>query len=144
MVCIAEGLKGSDNGGFTRVNAHWVNVLHRAHDGCIVGFITHDFVLQFLPSQNRFFDQHLRNTRITKAELRDFNQFTHVSCRSTTKTSKGERGTNQNGPTANGFSGCDDFIDGVASNSLADGQVDGFTDLVEQFTVFGFVNGLEV
>ena len=126
------------------MDAHGVNVLHRAHDGCIICLISHDFVLQFLPSENGLFDEYLRNTGITQAKLRNFNQFTHVSCRSATKASKCERRANQDGPTSDGVSGCDDFVDGVAGDSLTDGQVDRFTHFVEQFTVFCFVNGVKV
>ena len=36
------------------------------------------------------------------------------------------------------------FVNRVARHRLADGQIDGFTDLVEQFSVFGLVDGVQI
>ena len=144
VVSVAEGLEWSDHGRFTRVDAHRVDVFHRTDDGGVIGFVSHHFVFKFLPPQNGLFNQDLRNSRITKAELRDFNEFAHVSSRSTAQTAQSERRSNQDGPAANEFCSSDDLVDGVAGHRLADGEVDGFADLIEQFTVFCFVDGVQV
>ena len=76
--------------------------------------------------------------------MRDFHQFPHVPCGSTTQSSKREGWTDEDGPTANQFSGRNDLIDGIASHGLTDGQVNRFTDLIEQFPVFCFVNRIQI
>ena len=144
MVSVAEGLQGGDDRGFTGVDTHGVDVLHGTNNGGIIRLITHHLVLKFLPAKDGFLDQHLRNTGVTQPKLRDFNEFTHVPCRSTTQATQGEGGPNENGPAANEFGGGDDFVDGVAGDGLADGEVDGFADLIEQLTVFRFVNGVQI
>ena len=144
MVGVAEGLQGSNDRGFTGVNTHRIDVLHRTDDGGVVRLITHHLVLKLLPAEDGFLNQHLRNTGVSQPKLGDFNEFTHVPCRTTAQATQGESGTNEDGPTANEFGSGDDFIDGIAGHGLADGEVDGFANLVEQFTVFRFVNGVQI
>ena len=40
--------------------------------------------------------------------------------------------------------GSDDLVDGIARHGLADGEIDGFAGLVEQFTVFCLVDGVQI
>ena len=61
MVSVAEGLQGRNDRGFPRVNAHRVDVFHRTDDGRIVRFVPHHFVFEFLPAQNGFLNEHLRD-----------------------------------------------------------------------------------
>ena len=83
MVGIAERLQRRNDGGFTGVNTHRVDVLHRTDDGGVVGLVPHDLVFEFLPAKNGFFNQDLGNARIPETQLRDFNQLAHVPSRST-------------------------------------------------------------
>ena len=76
--------------------------------------------------------------------MRYFNQFAHVSSRTTAQTAQGEGGSDEDGPTADEFGGRNDLVDGIASHGLADGEVDRFADFVEQLTVFRFVDGVQV
>ena len=126
------------------MNTHGVDVLHGTNDGGVVCFVPHDLVLQLLPAENGFFDEDLRNSGVAKTELRYFNQFTHVSSRPPSQATEGKGRTDQDGPTSDQFSSSDDLINGVAGHSLADRQVDGFTNLIEQFTVFSLVNGVQI
>ena len=144
MVSVAEGLQGGDDRGFTGVDTHGVDVLHGADNGGVVRLITHHLVFKLLPAEDGFLNQHLRYTGVPQPKLRDFNEFTHVPCRSAAQATQGEGGSNQDGPTAYEFGSGDDFVDGVAGDRLADGEVDGFADLIEQLTVFRFVNGVQI
>ena len=144
MVGIAERLQRRDDGGFTGVNTHRVNVLHRTNDGSVVGLVPHDLIFEFLPAKNGFLNQDLGNSRITKTQLRDFNQLPHVPSRSTAQAPQRERRSNEYRPTADQLGSSDDLVNGIAGHGLADGEVDGFTDLIEQFTVFCFVNGVQI
>ena len=144
VVSVAKGLKRCDDRGFARVNAHRVDVFHGTDDGGVIGFVPHHFVFEFLPAQNGLFNQHLGNAGIAKTELGDFNEFAHVPSRSTTQTAQGKGWANQDGPTADEFGGCNDLVDGIAGHGLADGEVDGFADFVEQFTVLCLVNSVQI
>ena len=59
VVGVAEGLERGHNGGFARVDAHRVDVLHGAHDGRVVRFVSHHFVFELLPAEDGFLDQDL-------------------------------------------------------------------------------------
>ena len=56
-----------DGDGITRVHAHRVHVLDRAHDDAVVVAIAHDLELELLPADHGLLDEHLVDRRVREA-----------------------------------------------------------------------------
>src|SRR5215467_13208478 len=59
VIAVRESLTRRHDNAFARMNTKRVNVLHVAHGDAIVGFISHDLVLHFLPAIEVFFHEDL-------------------------------------------------------------------------------------
>ena len=93
------------------MDAHRVDVLHGTHDGAVVTGIAHDLILEFLPSENALFNQHLTNLRMKNALTGNFDQFTGVPCCATAQSTQCEGGANQNRVIAKFIRGSENLLD---------------------------------
>ena len=60
---IGQGQRRRDDDGFAGVDAHSIQVLHRAYDDRVVAAVAQHLELEFLPAENRLLNQHLRRRR---------------------------------------------------------------------------------
>jgi len=74
VFAVREGLRGGDGDGIAGVDAHRVHVLDGADDDDVVGEVAHDLEFEFLPAEDRFFDEALVDGREVKAAGEDFEQ----------------------------------------------------------------------
>ena len=56
---VGKGLRGSNHDALARVYAQRVEVLHVTHGDAVVEAVAHHLILDFLPSLQALFDQHL-------------------------------------------------------------------------------------
>src|SRR6202011_1954044 len=59
VLAIGERLGGRHRDGITRVYAHRIEVFDRADDDHVIRQVAHHLQLEFLPSEDVFFDQNL-------------------------------------------------------------------------------------
>ena len=64
-----------DGDGIACMHAHRVNIFDRADDDGVVRAVTHDFHLIFLPTEQRFFNQHFGRRRCIKPARDDLDKF---------------------------------------------------------------------
>ena len=60
------------------MHAHGVHILDRADDNGVVGAVAHDLHLEFLPTDDGFFDQHFVGGRNVETMLHDVEEFLAV------------------------------------------------------------------
>ena len=65
VLFVRECLLRRDSNRIAGVNSHGIEILDRANDHRVVGMVTHDLKLKFLPAEHRFFHQHF----VHRAEL---------------------------------------------------------------------------
>src|SRR5689334_5932995 len=53
------------------MHTHWIEILDRADDDCVVGQIAHHLELIFFPAEHAFFDQNLVYWRQIETALQD-------------------------------------------------------------------------
>src|SRR3989338_4017947 len=58
---VGEGLRRRDDGRFSRMDTHRVQIFHVAYGYAIVCRVAHDLVFDLLPSVQIFFDKNLRH-----------------------------------------------------------------------------------
>ena len=88
------------------MNPHRVEVFDRAHNNAVIGAITHDFHLEFLPTEQRLFDEQFAGRRGFEAATADGFEFFGVIGNATAGSAEREARTNDRGKAAgaNGFS----------------------------------------
>ncbi len=72
---VGQSLCRSNRDRIAGVHAHRVEVFDRADDDDVVVQVAHHLELVFLPAEDRFFDQDLRNRRRGQAAPRDLFKF---------------------------------------------------------------------
>jgi hypothetical protein len=68
---VAERQDGRDRDAVAGVHAHRIDVLDRADDDEVVGDVAHHLELEFLPADDRFFDENLMHRAELEAALRE-------------------------------------------------------------------------
>src|ERR1700733_12101966 len=72
ILAVGEGLRGGDGDGIAGVDAHGIEVLDRADDDDVVFGVTHHLEFEFLPSENRLFDEGFVDRRQIEAARENF------------------------------------------------------------------------
>ena len=72
VLLVGERLRRGHGDRVAGVHAHWVEVFDRADDHAVVGPVTHDLHLEFLPANQRLLDEHLGDRRQVEAVLDHF------------------------------------------------------------------------
>ncbi len=75
------------------MHSHGVEVLDRAHHDGVVGSVAHDFEFEFLPTQNRLFEQDLGNRTRLQRLPHHIVEFLAVVEHPAPFTAEGEAGT---------------------------------------------------
>ena len=73
--------------------AHRVKVLDRTDDHDVVSQVAHHFQFEFLPTENRFFDQNFVNRRRREPMAHNLFELFRIECRAATRAAQRERGT---------------------------------------------------
>lgn len=89
---VGERLRRRHGDRVAGVHAHRVEVFDRTHDDAVVRGIAHNFHLEFLPAQHRFFHQHFGGRRQFQAAANDVDQLFAVVCNAATAAAKREAG----------------------------------------------------
>ncbi|CAI8298050.1 MAG: Uncharacterised protein [Synechococcus sp. MIT S9220] len=99
---VRQGLGWSNGDRITGVNTHGIKVFDAADNHHVVGEITHDLQLEFLPTQQRLFNQNLRDRTGIKTGFTDGGIFLRVVSNPATASTQSERGTNDSWVGADG------------------------------------------
>ena len=93
---VRKGNCGSHNNTVTSMYTNRVKVFHGTDGNCIACTVTNYFKLNFLPAGNTFFHKNLVNRGAVQSVLTNFPQFLFVGSNTTTSSTKGKGGTNNN------------------------------------------------
>ena len=91
---VGERLHRRDRDGVASVHAHRIEILDGTDDDAVVHPVAHDFHLEFLPADQRFFDQHFAHWRKIQAARSDLIKFFAVVSDPAASTAQSERRTN--------------------------------------------------
>ena len=121
VLVIREGLGGSDDDGVTGVCSERVKVLHVAADDGVIGGVSHDLVLDLLPSLQTLLNEDLRGEGEGLGS--QVSELLLVVRESGSETSQGEGGSEDDGVADLG-GGVQGSLDGGNSRGLGGGDVD--------------------
>ena len=133
---VGQGLRRRHRDAVARMHAHRIHVFDRTHDHCIVFGVAHDFELEFLPADQRFFDQNLGIHAGGKAARDDLLEFIHVVRDAAAGAAERETRTDdqRHGPDIAGDRQC--FVHIVGRTALRQVEPDRTHGLLEQIAVF--------
>ena len=83
------------------MDAHRIKVFDRANDHTVVGTVTHDLHLEFLPAEQGFLDQNLADRREVEPTAADFIEFLAVVGNASSRTAQSKGGANDERESSN-------------------------------------------
>ncbi len=75
VLAVSHSLAWRNNNRITSVDTHGIKILHITHCEAVVVVVTHDFIFDFFPVTNIFFDENLVNAALGDADGGDFFKF---------------------------------------------------------------------
>src|SRR5208282_2980544 len=139
---VGERLDGRDGDGIASVDAHGIDVFDGTNYDAVVGLVAHDFHLEFLPAEERFFDEDFRDGRKLHAAFGEGVELVAVVGDATAGAAERERGPDDDGKTANLFrhgAGLLQVVRGAADGHI---EADGNHEVFEDLPVFAAFDGL--
>ncbi len=142
VFAIGQGLGGGDGDAVAGVDTHGVEVFDRADNHDVVVLVAHDLQLEFLPSQNRFFDEDFGGDAGLESARGDVAQLIHVLSRAAAGAAEGEAGANDDGE-ADFFGGFFRFLYRVDMDALETLDVGLFHGGLEEVALFSLVDRID-
>ena len=124
------------------MNTHGIEILDRANNHAIVRAITHDFDFKFLPSEQRFLDEHLGDRRHIESAGHDFLEFLTVVSNAAPASPQGVSRADNDGVATDFRRYFPCLIQVVGHPGLRDVQPDLQHDLLENEPVFAALDGV--
>src|SRR6185312_12560263 len=91
---VSERLHRRDRDGIAGVHTHRIEIFDGTDDYAVVHPVAHHFHLEFLPADQRFFDQHFVDRREIQPARRDYIELLAIVSDSTAGTAQSERRSN--------------------------------------------------
>lgn len=132
VLLVTQCLRGRNDNRVSGVDSERVKVLHVANSDTVVGRITHDLILNFLPALERLLDQDLR--RKGERASRQIVEFLPVVGKSGAETSESISGSDDNW-VSDRLGGLEGLVNGSDSNRFGNGDID-LCSTIRSCTIF--------
>jgi len=138
---VGQRLRRRDGDRVPGVHAHRVQVFDRAHDDAVVLAVAHHLHLEFLPADNRLFDQHLASGAGVQPALDDGDELVLVVGNAAAGAAQRE-GRPDDGRKTDHRLHLQRFLHAVRERRARAGKADFFHRLLEFLAVLGLVDRL--
>ena len=90
VLFVGQCLRWGNGYGITRMHAHRIEILNRAHDDAVVGQVAHHFEFVLFPAQHALFNQHFMYRRQVEPARQNLFKIFAVVSDATTRSAHGE------------------------------------------------------